>query len=96
VLISLKWLGKMPQAVISDGLKGYASSVRVVFPKAKHLLCLFHHQQGVTRWLRDHAANLPQETVTALKQKMAQVVQTWDPRTLRRRLMRLAFEDAAQ
>jgi hypothetical protein len=44
VLVSLKHLGKVPRAVITDGLAGYAASVPVVFPRATHLGCLFHHQ----------------------------------------------------
>jgi transposase-like protein len=95
-LVSLKRLGNMPRAVITDGLKGYASSLRVVFPKAKHLLCLFHHQQGVTRWLREQAAELPKETVRVLKGKMKQVSQTADSRTVRRRLTRLEYEETAE
>jgi transposase-like protein len=96
VLVLLKRLGKVPQAVISDGLAGYAASVCVVFPTAKHLVCLFHHQQGVSRWLREHADRLPEDVVATLKRKMKQVVQTIDPRTVRRRLARLAAEDVAQ
>jgi transposase-like protein len=95
VLVSLKRLGKVPRAVMTDGLAGYTASVPVVFPTAKHLGCLFHHQQGVTRWLRDHAGSLATDTVTALKRKMKRVVQTSDARTVRRRLTRLATEEAA-
>lgn len=95
VLVSLKCLGKLPRAVITDGLAGYAASVPVVFPRATHLGCLFHHQQGVTRWLRDHASSLAEEIVTVLKRKMKRVIQTSDPRTVRRRLTRLETEEAA-
>lgn len=96
VMVTLKWLGKAPQAIITDGLASYAAAIPAVFPKAQHLLCLFHHQQGVLRWLREHAATLPEATVTTLKQKMKAVVQTCDPRTVRRRLQRLADEDGEQ
>jgi transposase-like protein len=95
-LVCLKRLGKTPRAVITDGLKGYASSLQVVFPRAKHLLCIFHYQQGVTRWLREHAVALPKETVGALKQKMKKVTQTGDSRTVRRRLTRLESEETAE
>jgi transposase-like protein len=95
-LLSLRRLGLRPRAIITDGLKGYVGSIRRVFPTAKHLLCLFHHQQGVTRWLRTHAAELPQQVVAALKRQMKRVVQTRDPRTARRRLARLATADGAQ
>jgi transposase-like protein len=95
VLVTLKRLGKFPRAVITDGLAGYAASVPVVFPTATHLWCLFHHQQGVTRWLRDHASSLAEDTVTALKGHMKRVVQTTDTRTVHRRLTRLDHKEAA-
>ena len=95
-LLSLRRLGLRPRGIITDGLAGYVSSIRRVFPTARHLLCVFHHQQGVTRWLRTHAAELPTRVVTALKRKMKRVVQTGDPRTVRRRLARLATVDGAQ
>jgi transposase-like protein len=95
-LLTVKRLGLRPRSIITDGLKGYASSMRALFPSAKHLLCLFHHQQGVTRWLRDHTVSLSKEVVASLKQKMKRVVQTCDPRTARRRLARLASEEGAQ
>ena len=95
-LLTLKRLGLRPRSIITDGLAAYASSLRTIFPSVKHLLCLFHHQQGVTRWLRDHAAGLPKEVVATLKRQMKRVVQTCDPRTVRRRLARLAAEEGAQ
>jgi transposase-like protein len=95
-ILSLRRLGLRPRAIITDGLEGYVSSIRKVFPTARHLLCLFHHQQGVTRWLRTHAADLPKQVVAALKRTMKRVVQTGDPRTVRRRLARLATADGAQ
>lgn len=96
VLAGLKRLGKRPRAVMTDGLAGYAASVPAVFPTAIHLMCLFHHQQGVLRWLRDHAGSLTEEAVTALKRQMKRVIQTPDPRTVRRRLARLADTTEAQ
>jgi transposase-like protein len=95
-LLTLKRLGVRPRSMITDGLAGYGSSIRTLFPSVTHVLCLFHHQQGVTRWLRDHAASLPKEVVAKLKHKMKRVVQTCDPRTVRRRLARLLTEDGAQ
>lgn len=95
-LLTLKRLGVRPRAIITDGLAGYGSSIRTIFPSVTHVLCLFHHQQGVTRWLREHAASLPREVVGLLKHKMKRVVQTCDPRTVRRRLARLTTEDGAQ
>lgn len=95
-LLTLKRLGLRPQAIITDGLKSYATPIRPLFPSGTHVLCLFHHQQGVTRWLRDHAGELPKAVVATLKRKMKRVVQTCDPRTVRRRLARLSTEDGAQ
>lgn len=95
-LLTLKRLGLRPRAIITDGLTGYASPIRTLFPTARHLLCLFHHQQGVTRWLRAHASELPKHVTATLKRKMKRVIQTLDPRTARRRLARLASEDGAQ
>lgn len=95
-LLTGKHLGLRPLAIITDGLAGYVSRIRVVFPSARHLLCLFHHQQGVTRWLREHAAGVPKTIVATLKRKMEQIVHTCDPRTVRRRLTRFAFDDGAR
>jgi transposase-like protein len=95
-LLTLKRLGLGPRAIITDGLSGYAPAIRALFPSAKHLLCLFHHQQGVTRWLREHAGDVSKKVIATLKRKMKRVVQTCDPRTARRRLASLATEEGAQ
>lgn len=95
-LVTVKRLGLRPRSIITDGLKGYASSIRALFPSVTHLLCVFHHQQGVTRWLRNHATDLPKKVTATLKRKMKRVVQTCDPRTARRRLARLASGEDAQ
>lgn len=42
----LRWRNTVPRGLITDGFQAYASLV----PGAKHVLCRFHHQQGVTRW----------------------------------------------
>jgi transposase-like protein len=94
VLVTLKRLRKRPRAGITDGLPGYAAAMAAVFPTATHLTCLFHHQQGVGRWLREHATALPGETVAQITRLMKRVVQTGDSRTVRRRLDRLTAQDA--
>jgi len=94
VLVTLKRLRKRPHAVITDGLTGYAAALAAVFPTATHLTCLFHHQQGGGRWLRKHAVALSSETVASLTRRMKRVVQTGDPRTVRRPLDRLTAQDA--
>jgi transposase-like protein len=88
-LLKLKHLGKIPAVIITDGLQGYVSAIATVFPAAKHLLCLFHHQQSVTRCVNTHFCQSEQEEATAAKQKMKHVVQTHDSRTMNRRLERL-------
>jgi transposase-like protein len=95
-LLTLKRLGLRPRAIITDGLEGYVSTIRALVPTAKHVLCIFHHQQGVTRWLRDHAGELSKTVAATLKRKMKRVVHTCDPRTARRRLAQLATEEGAQ
>ncbi len=92
--LQLKRLGKLPRAVITDGLAGYESAMAWMLPKAKHLLCLFHHQQSVTRWFQKHGCGLSEDTRTWLKHQMKRVVQTCDPRTVTRRLAALEAEDA--
>lgn len=48
-----RWLGhqlrrlkQVPRVIITDGLQAYA----YLMPGAKHVLCRFHHQQGVPQW----------------------------------------------
>ncbi|MCP3999905.1 MAG: transposase, partial [Gammaproteobacteria bacterium] len=47
----LKHMGKIPKVIITDGLPGYPKLVGML-KGAKHVLCHFHHQQGVTSWLK--------------------------------------------
>jgi hypothetical protein len=79
----LRQLKKMPQVLITDGLQAYASLLLA----AKHVLCRFHHQQGVTHWLKQHFAT--DAEIDARKPMMKKVLQTRDKRTVRRRLARL-------
>ena len=81
--VKLKCLGKVPKAIITDGLLSY----HYVLEGAKHFLCQFHHQQGVTRWLKKKFSN--DKAIDARKSKMKKVFQTDDKRTVRRRLRRL-------
>jgi transposase-like protein len=85
--IKLKQMGKIPKVIITDGLKGYPVMVKDVLEKAKHNLCHFHHQQGVTRWLKKHFQD--KDEIFARKSKMKKVFQTQDKRTVRRRLAKL-------
>jgi transposase-like protein len=79
----LRALNKVPQVFITDGLQAYAYLV----PGARHVLCRFHHQQGVTHWLHQHFTTA--EEIDARKPVMKKVFQTRDKRTVRRRLARL-------
>ena len=80
--VQLRRLKQVPQVIITDGLQAYASLVQ----GAKHVLCRFHHQQGVTRWLKQHFTTAAE--VNARKPVMKRVFQTQDKRTARRRLAR--------
>jgi transposase-like protein len=88
-LLKLKRLGKSPSMIITDGLQGYVSAIANVFPGAKHLLCLFHHQQSVTRCVTKQFCDTESEHANAAKKRMKHVVQTHDTRTVKRRLNRL-------
>jgi transposase-like protein len=95
-LVLLKHLGKTPQSISTDGLTAYHAAIASVFETTKHLLCVFHHQQSVSAWLRRHLPDAPAATVTLLKRKMKRVVQTCDPRTVIRRLQALEAHDAQE
>lgn len=88
-VLKLKRLGLLPVAIITDGLPGYVSAVAAVFPTTKHLWCLFHHQQGVTRCVNTQFGEAGQDEARMAKQQMKRVVQTQDPRTVTRRLDKL-------
>jgi transposase-like protein len=79
----LRQLKKVPRVLITDGLQAYASLV----PGAQHVLCRFHHQQGVTHWLKQHFATEPE--IDTRKPVMKKLLQTRDKRTVWRRLARL-------
>jgi transposase-like protein len=79
----LRQLKKIPGVIITDGLPAYA----YLLPAAKHVLCRFHHQQGVTHWLKRHFVT--DTEIDARKPMMKKVLQTRDKRTVRRRLTRL-------
>jgi len=82
----LKQIGKIPRFIITDGLPGYESLCSML-EGVKHILCLFHHQQGVTRWLKKHYKE--DKDIEKRKPLMKKVFQTKDRRTVRRRLGKL-------
>lgn len=81
--IKLKSIGKIPKVIITDGLLSY----HYLMEGAKHVLCHFHHQQGVTRWLKKRFSD--KEEIASRKAKMKKVLQTNDKRTVKRRLCKL-------
>lgn len=86
VVSQLRELNKLPGLIITDGLVAY----QTVFSKLDemiHILCRFHHQQGVTRWLKEHFSK--KDALTERKRAMKKVFQTPDKRTVKRRFARL-------
>ncbi|MCP4403189.1 MAG: DDE-type integrase/transposase/recombinase [bacterium] len=88
-LLKLRRLGKTPSAISTDGLKGYTSAIKKVFPGARHLGCLFHHQHTVTRCVKTQFCETETEEANAINTQMKQVIQTHDTRTVNRRLDRI-------
>ncbi len=82
----LKQMGKIPKVIITDGLPGYPQLVGML-KGAKHILCHFHHQQGVTSWLKKRFTD--KARIETRKKQMKKVLQTTDKRTARRRFTRL-------
>jgi len=95
-LVLIKQLGKTPHTIITDGLAAYESAIATVFQTTTHLLCVFHHQQGVTAWLKRHLPDVPKDTTALLKRKMKRIVQTCDPRTVTRRLQALESQNVQE
>ena len=81
--VALTRLKKMPRVIITDGLPSY----RYVLEGVNHLTCLFHHQQGVTHWLKKHFAE--KQEIAIRKPLMKRIFQTPDKRTVKRRLDKL-------
>jgi len=86
IVTQLRCINQMPSVLMTDGLAAY-KSVFACLKGVTHVLCRFHHQQGVTRWLKDHFSS--DIDVSARKTAMKQVFQTTDKRTVKRRLARL-------
>lgn len=84
--VQLRRLGVLPKVLITDGLLSY----QYVLEEAKHLCCLFHHQQGVSRWLKQHFSD--KASRQKRKSLMKRVFQTRDKRTVKRRLAKLSAQ----
>jgi hypothetical protein len=86
VVTQLRQLKQLPRLIITDGLAAYQTVFRKL-DEVRHFLCRFHHQQGVTRWLKQHFST--KEERKARQPMMKRVFQTPDKRTVTRRLARL-------
>ena len=87
--VQLAQIKKIPQVIITDGLLSY----RYVVLGVKHIHCLFHHQQGVTRWLKAHFEEKAE--IAQRKPLMKRIFATKDKRTVKRRLGKLKAEAQA-
>jgi transposase-like protein len=86
VVAQLRQLKKLPGLIITDGLAAYQTVFRKL-DEVQHFLCRFHHQQGVTRWVKQHFSS--KEERNTRKNMLKRVFQTPDKRTVKRRLARL-------
>ena len=85
--VMLKRIGKIPRVIITDGLPGYNHVMAALKGRVRHILCHFHHQRGITRWLKKRFDDKGE--IAVRKRKMKRVLQTSDKRTVRRRLGKL-------
>lgn len=83
IALKLKALGKTPKVIITDGLASY----KKMFSGVIHQICIFHHQQGVLRFLKERFDT--KEEIKKPKKEMKKVFQTSDKRTVKRRLEKL-------
>ncbi len=86
LISELKRFKKMPKVIITDGLSSYKTVLDKI-KNVKHILCRFHHQLGVTRWLKDNFSK--DEDISERKKAMKKIFQTTDKGTVQRRLARL-------
>jgi len=85
--VMLKHIGKLPRVIITDGLPGYSHVMAEIRGGVRHILCHFHYQQGISRWLKKRFDDKGE--IAVRKKKMKRVLQTSDKRTVRRRLRKL-------
>ena len=81
--VKLKRMRQIPSLIVTDGLASYEH----ITDKVKRVLCIFHHQQSVTRWLKERFIDKHQ--IDERKTQMKKVFQTNDKRTVKRRLAKL-------
>ncbi len=73
--------------IITDGLISYATVLRDRFPHISQQLCIFHFQQSITRWLKEHIED--KDLIPNLKKEMKEVIRAKDIRTVKKRLNKL-------
>jgi len=90
---SLRWIGmqfiklkKIPTFLIADGMLGYDYIQEAIDKRVHRILCHFHHQQSVTRYLRK---NFKEDEIPKRKKVMKKLLQTEDKRTVKRRFSKL-------
>lgn len=89
VLMAVKSTPYKVSAIVTDGLKSYIPSIVQVFNGTViHQLCLFHHQQNVTKFVKKHFTD--SQLSQQLKADLKAVFQTNDKRTVKNRLAKLA------
>jgi hypothetical protein len=85
--VQLRRLRQIPHTIVTDGLESYHYLAQGLVAPVRHLVCRFHVQQGIPRWLREHFTD-PQQ-IADRQQQMKKVFQTRDKRTLKRRWQKL-------
>jgi len=87
IVAKVKKMGLNVKVFITDGLRGYPSAIAGVFKNAIHQLCLFHHQQNVSKYVRENFQD--EQEKEDRKKHMKKLFQTNDKRTVRNRLEKL-------
>jgi len=80
-------IGKISRVIITDGLPGHSSRYGNSEGKNETYLCHFHHQHGITRWLKKRFKD--KDGIAVRNKEMKRVLQINDKRTVRRRLQKL-------
>jgi len=86
IALLIKELKKIPSFFITDGMLAYDYITEALDKRTHHILCHFHHQQGVTHYLR---RNFSKDQIGERKKEMKKILQTDDKRTVKRRLQKL-------
>ena len=93
IIAKLKKMGFDVKVFITDGLKGYLWAIPRIFKGAIHQICLFHHQQNVTKFVKENCSDEKERETR--KKEMKKVFQAKDKRTVKNRLIRLEEKSEA-